>query len=262
MVLEMMSPVAGPVGLGDPHLRAQNAARHSRRFDALFGVRDAASGGHEVELAGTDQLLGAEGVAVQDASVEEPRRRREPDVRMWSDLDRRRLRKVTGMHEIDEAPRPDGAALLRRQDSQDAYPADIGGATLLDLDLAETGLRSLDQLFERAAHGARLRSTQNSLSSGSRMTTHRTSPWPTSARVAPSWISRSTSSSCEPSGLTSMCTRFFTVLLSGTGANTIVGAGGAPRIRSFHFAISSGVQPSGISSGPISTTSALSSMIL
>ena len=39
---------------------------------ALLGVGDAVAGGHEVELAGRDDLLGAERVAVQRLALEQP----------------------------------------------------------------------------------------------------------------------------------------------------------------------------------------------
>ncbi|KAD4059569.1 hypothetical protein GD627_00150 [Arthrobacter yangruifuii] len=67
---------------------------------------------------------------------------------------------------------------------------------------------------------------QNSLPSGSASTTQDTSgPWPTSARTAPRASSRSTSSCCVlPSeARRSRCSRFLTVLSSGTGMMSISG---------------------------------------
>ena len=49
------------------------------------------------------------------------------------------------------------------------------------------------RLGGKFAGGQRGVSTQNSLSSGSAMTTHSTSPWPMSIRLAPNEMSRSTS---------------------------------------------------------------------
>ncbi|QGL50578.1 hypothetical protein GCE86_28275 [Micromonospora terminaliae] len=68
------------------------------------------------------------------------------------------------------------------------------------------------------ARSASLRSTQNSLSSGSASTTQ---PLPSGSRrsattVAPSARIRSTSRSRGTSGSRQMCTRFFTVFGSGT----------------------------------------------
>jgi predicted 3-demethylubiquinone-9 3-methyltransferase (glyoxalase superfamily) len=81
--------------------------------------------------------------------------------------------------------------------------------------LAEDGV-----VFMPSHSGACARdpSTQNSLPSGSWRTTHDCSPCPTSARVAPSPRSRSTSAS-RSSGRKSRCNRFLIVLCSGTSAN-------------------------------------------
>ena len=69
-----------------------------------------------------------------------------------------------------------------------------------------------------ASAGCRDDSTQNSLPSGSRRTTHVCSPWPTSARVAPRSSRRATAAS-RSSGRKSRCRRFLSVFGSGTRTN-------------------------------------------
>ena len=85
MVLEGGRSVPGRRRLRHPELHAvQRSLVATRR---LLGVRDAAPGGHEVELAGPDDLLGAEAVPVQDLAVEQPGDRLEPDVGMRPDVE-------------------------------------------------------------------------------------------------------------------------------------------------------------------------------
>ena len=73
-------------------------------------------------------------------------------------------------------------------------------------------------------------STQNSLPSGSASTTQVSSPWPTSAWVAPR-SSRRATSACWSAGRKSRWSRFFTAFRSGTRANSKPGSrSGAARI--------------------------------
>src|SRR6266568_1624334 len=72
-------------------------------------------------------------------------------------------------------------------------------------------------------------STQNSLPSGSARTVHETSPWPTSAGVAPRSCRRATRSARWAADVVarSRCTRFFTVLGSGTARTSMQTATGS-----------------------------------
>ncbi|PWR05734.1 hypothetical protein DKT68_25425 [Micromonospora acroterricola] len=94
-----------------------------------------------------------------------------------------------------------------------------------------------------AARSAALRSTQNSLPSGSASTTQ---PEPSgriwsSTRVAPMPSSRSTSSSrVRSAGCRSRCSRFFTALPSGTAMNSTSGPPGGRSIASVSPGKSSG----------------------
>ena len=63
MVLEAGRAVAGALGLGDPQLHAVQLAAVAA--GGLLGVGDAVPGRHQVELAGPDELGGAEAVPVQ-----------------------------------------------------------------------------------------------------------------------------------------------------------------------------------------------------
>ncbi len=80
MVLERGWAVAGGGRLGDPQLHAVQLT--SEAPGSLLGVGDAVAGGHEVDLARCDQLLGAERVAVQRLAREQPCDRLQPDVRV------------------------------------------------------------------------------------------------------------------------------------------------------------------------------------
>ncbi len=106
-MLEPGLPAPGFIRLGEPHLDTP----HPRRL-AFLCVGDPAPGGHEVQLARTDQLLGAERVAVQCLPFEQPGHRREADVRVGPDLHRLGVVEVGRSHAIDETPRTDGSAPL------------------------------------------------------------------------------------------------------------------------------------------------------
>ena len=63
VVLEGGRAVPGPLGLGHPQLGPVHLA--AVVAGGLLGVGHAVPGGHQVELAGPDDLLAAEAVAVQ-----------------------------------------------------------------------------------------------------------------------------------------------------------------------------------------------------
>ena len=89
----------------------------------LLGVGDRAAGGHQVELAGFDDLLGAEAVAVQDLSVDEPGDGLQPGVRVRPDVQSAVLGDVGGAHVVGEAPGPDRTTSLARQGAAHPDPA-------------------------------------------------------------------------------------------------------------------------------------------
>ena len=112
VVLERRRAVSGRRRLGDPELDAVHVAAVAA--GSLLGVGHAAAGGHEVELAGRDDLLGAEGVAVQRLAFEQPGDGLQADVGMRGDAEAAFV-DGGGAHVVDEAPRPDGAASPARQ---------------------------------------------------------------------------------------------------------------------------------------------------
>ena len=81
MVLERRRAVPGGGGLRHPELREVDRPV----ADVFLGVHDAVAGGHEVELAGSDRLLGAQAVAVPQLTLEQPGDGLQPDVGMRSD---------------------------------------------------------------------------------------------------------------------------------------------------------------------------------
>ncbi len=104
------------------------------------------------------------------------------------------------------------------------------------LDRSVSSLHSgpdVDIVSSAGRYGAMLRSTQNSLPSGSAITTQLCSPWPRSTRLAPRPISRSTSSLWRASiGMTSRWSRFFATLSSGSrGTNQEPVAGAEACLR-------------------------------
>src|SRR3546814_7851507 len=87
----------------------------------LLRVRHPVPGGHEVELAGADDLLGAEGVAVEDLAGEEPGAGLQPDVGVRADVDATFPGDVGRAHVVREAPGADGAAGPARQRAPDPH---------------------------------------------------------------------------------------------------------------------------------------------
>ena len=70
----------------DPRLDpVQRAAFATRALEALR-MRDAAPGGHPVDLARADRLLVAQAVAVQEGAFEQERNGGQPNVRVGSDV--------------------------------------------------------------------------------------------------------------------------------------------------------------------------------
>ena len=113
VVLERGRAVAGGRRLGDPELDALESSPVAP--GALLGVRDAAAGGHEVELARRDDLLGAERVAVERLAFEQPGDGLQADVGVRCDVETVPLVDGGGPHVVEEAPGSDGAATAARE---------------------------------------------------------------------------------------------------------------------------------------------------
>ena len=126
------SPNRVVVRLRHPQLHAvQSAAIAAGR---LLGVGDPAPGGHQVELARGDQLLGAEAVPVQHLAGDQPGDGVQTGVRVRADVEAVLLGDPDRAHVVGEAPRADGAAVPARERSAHRHRADPGLAALADLD--------------------------------------------------------------------------------------------------------------------------------
>ena len=90
VVLEAGLAVPGGLGLRDPQLDAVQVAAVAP--GPLLAVGHPVTGRHEVELARTDRLLGAEAVAVEDLPGDEPRHGLQPGVGVRADVDAALLR--------------------------------------------------------------------------------------------------------------------------------------------------------------------------
>ena len=87
------------------------------------------AGRHQVELAGTDGLLGAEAVEVEQLPGQQPGHGLETHVRVGSDTDLDALVRSDGTHVVGEAPGADGASGPLRQDPSHPHRSDRGLAT-------------------------------------------------------------------------------------------------------------------------------------
>ena len=107
VVLEGRVAVAGGLGLGHPEL---DRVQHRAAAGILLGVRHAVAGGHEVELAGPDELLGAEAVEMQQLPRHEPGHRLQAHVGMRPNAELPRRTHHDRAHVVGEAPRANRAA--------------------------------------------------------------------------------------------------------------------------------------------------------
>jgi heat-inducible transcriptional repressor len=123
VVLEVRCAVPGCVRLGDPQLEPLDDAAVVP--GGLLAVADPVPGGHQVQLSGRDDLLGAQAVAVQHLAVDQPGHRLQPGVRVGADGQAGPLGHVGRPHVVGEAPRADGAAATPGQCPPDAYPTDL-----------------------------------------------------------------------------------------------------------------------------------------
>src|SRR5690606_13725439 len=124
----------------------QRSACQPRRVLEPFGMGDAAPGRHPVYLAGPDDLLDAETVAMGDLPAEEIAYRRKADMRMRLDIGiadffRRQVHRARMIHE-DE--RPDHAPLAEWQDAGDLETAAKAGLARID-DQIQHGENSLEK---------------------------------------------------------------------------------------------------------------------
>jgi len=131
VVLEGRCAVAGGFRLGHPELHGVQLCRVPR---ILLGVRHAVAGGHEIQLAGPDELLGTQVVEVQQLAGDKPRDRLQAHVRMWSDAERTGPPDGDRTHVVGEAPGTDRAPRPVRQDTAHRHGAHLRHPPRLDLD--------------------------------------------------------------------------------------------------------------------------------
>ena len=112
VVLEARLGEAVGLGQGHPQL---GTVQCRRGRGGVLGVRDAAAGGHEVDLAGPHEGVRAGGVAVLDLAGEEPRHGLQAGVRVARHDHAAGQRDVGRTVVVDEAPRADERALALGQ---------------------------------------------------------------------------------------------------------------------------------------------------
>ncbi len=111
---------------GQPQLQPVEAARRIQRVGVFaFGMDDAVTGDHQVDVAGRDHRRGAERIAVHDVAFEQVGHGRQVDVRMRADIDALARAEVGRPHMVEEDPRPDHAMLGERQDAANVKPAQV-----------------------------------------------------------------------------------------------------------------------------------------
>ena len=132
MVLERGCRVAGAVGLCHPELHTVHLTAVTR---GLLGVRDPASGGHQVELAGADHLDRSETVAVQQFARHQPGDRLQPDVRVRTDSEASSGLDAVRPDVVGETPCTHGAPRAHRKCSSHALATHGRSVTVAEFDL-------------------------------------------------------------------------------------------------------------------------------
>ncbi len=119
---------------GDPGLDAMQDIAFGPGLLEALGMGDATAGGHPVDLARPDRLLGAHAVPVHDLAGKEIRDRREADMGMGPDIHvaRQPLRKVDGTHMVEEDEGANHTPLGVGQYPPDLKPAQALSALLDD----------------------------------------------------------------------------------------------------------------------------------
>ena len=90
-----------------------------------LGMGDAGAGGHPVDVAGHDRLVGAEAVAVQDLALEQVGDGGEADMRVRAHVEAASGEELAGAHLVEEDERADHLALARRQGAADLEAAEV-----------------------------------------------------------------------------------------------------------------------------------------
>ena len=120
VVLESLGGVAMRVGQGDPEL---GAVQDGRAGGGDLGVGDAEAAGHQVDLAGADDGVRAEAVAVLDLAGEQPADGLQPGVRVGRDVHAAGAGDVVRAVVVGEAPGADQRALALREGAPHGHRA-------------------------------------------------------------------------------------------------------------------------------------------
>ena len=131
VVLEGRRAVAGRGRLRHPELDGVDLLGPRR---VLLGVGHPVAGRHEVQLAGPDELLGAQAVEVEQLAGHQPGHGLQAHVRMRPDAERPARLGPDGADVVGEAPGPHRPARPLRQDPAHRQRADLGRAARGDLD--------------------------------------------------------------------------------------------------------------------------------
>ncbi len=142
VMLEGRSCVASCLGERYPELHAVQFTRGDAGI--LLRVRDTLARGHEVQLAGRDQLLAAQAVSMDNRPVVEPRHGLQPNVRMRRDVKTILKTKRRGSNVVDETPRADGPSSACRQGPSHARLTNEGRTRLGEQNAWHIGLGRVD----------------------------------------------------------------------------------------------------------------------
>lgn len=110
----------------DPQLKPVHAGTGEPQFLwSSFGMHDAASGGHPIDVTRPNRLVRSEAVAVNDLAVEEVRHGREADMRMRAHIDPVTRGEFGGPEVIEEHERANAKPHRRRQNTSDGKAAKV-----------------------------------------------------------------------------------------------------------------------------------------
>ncbi|QTK79420.1 hypothetical protein AT6N2_C1722 [Agrobacterium tumefaciens] len=117
------------IGQGKPGLQAGHGQRMAAQvFRRAFRMHDAAPGRHQVDVAGANDKLGAETVAMLDFAVEQIGHRGKPDMRVRLDVERLTRLQDRRPHAVKKDERADKPPLPGRQRPAHGKTANVAGA--------------------------------------------------------------------------------------------------------------------------------------
>lgn len=90
-------------------------------------MHNALAGGHQIDVARSDNHFGRERIAVTDIAIEQIGHRRQADMRMGTNVERLTGAKKRGAHPVEEDEWPDEAAFRRWQRPAHLETAEIAG---------------------------------------------------------------------------------------------------------------------------------------